>query len=47
MSTYYLHFVQANYDGMGRNHMTFQILSILQTPTFFKSLLNWRFFGEV
>lgn len=36
---YYLHFVQLwCYDGMHRNHMTFQLLSILQALTFFKSL---------
>lgn len=37
---YYLHFVQVCYDGMHRNHMTFQLLSILQALTFFKSLLS-------
>lgn len=40
MSACYLHLlVQANCDGMDRNHMTFQILSILQALTF-KSLLS-------
>lgn len=40
MSAYYLHLlVQANCDGMDRNHMTFQILSLLQALTV-KSLLS-------
>lgn len=43
---YYSHLVHVSYGGMDRNHMTFQILSILQAFIFFKSLLSGHFLCE-
>lgn len=44
---HYLHFVQVSYDGIGKNHITFPVLGVLQALTFFKSLFICHFLSEL